>query len=144
MFTALFRPRAGKALAVAALALCVSACGGKQRLPVFPVRGKVFFQGKPAAGAVVVLNRVGQTDPTAVLPQGTVGTDGTFQVSTYGKNDGAPAGDYAVSFVWLLTNSKTESEWTPLPRRYMVPGQSGVRVTVNEKVNELQPLQLRR
>jgi hypothetical protein len=73
-----------------------------------------------------------------------VGADGAFQVSTYGKNDGAPAGDYAVSFVWLLTGPETGSEWTPLPRRYMVPGQSGVRVTVNEKENELQPLQLRR
>ena len=42
-------------LPVAALFALVAGCGSEQRLPVFPVTGKVTFKGQPADGAQIVL-----------------------------------------------------------------------------------------
>jgi hypothetical protein len=112
--------------------------------PVHPIRGKVLFRGKPADSALVVLNPVGETDTKAVRPQGTVSKDGVFEISTYGEKNGAPAGDYAVSFVWLIEDARTKREWSPLPVRFMNPAQSGVKVTIREGSNELASIQLTR
>jgi hypothetical protein len=141
MFVSLFRSPLPKLLAAAILGLGVAGCG-ESRKPVVAVRGQVLFRGQPANGALVVFNPVGEKDPKAVRPQGLVGSDGTFEMSTYGEKDGAPAGEYAVTFVWLSENSGTKKEFSPLPLRYMHPDQSGVRVTVTEGANELQPFRL--
>jgi hypothetical protein len=63
-------------------------------------------------------------------------------VSTYGEKDGAPTGDYTVTFVWMIENPKTKAVWSPLPGRFMQPEQSGFKVTIKEGPNELQPFQL--
>lgn len=124
------------------LALTLASCGETRR-PVYPVRGKALFRGKPAAGALLIFNLVGEPDPKVVKPQGVVESDGSFEVSTYGEKDGAPAGEYAVTFVWLIENPKTKKHWSPLPTRLMQPDQSGLRVTIKEEgSNELQPFQL--
>jgi hypothetical protein len=141
MFVSLFRSPIPKVLMAAALALGVAGCA-KSRKPVVAVRGQVLFRGKPADGALVVFNPVGETDPKAVRPQGLVGSDGKFEMSTYGEKDGAPKGEYAVTIVWLIENPKTKKELSPLPTRYMMPDQSGLRVTINDGPNELQPFQL--
>ncbi|HZV05218.1 MAG TPA: hypothetical protein VE999_09065 [Gemmataceae bacterium] len=131
-----------KPLAAAVLMLALVGCSSRKS--VVPVRGKVFLGGKPADGALVVFNPVGENDPNVVRPQGTVGRDGTFEMSTYKENDGVPPGEYNVSFVWLIENPKTKKEWSPLPARYMDPKNSGVRVTINEGANDLQPFALTR
>jgi hypothetical protein len=141
MFVSLFRSPVPKVLTAAVLVLAMTGCGGSRK-PVVSVRGQVMFRGKPANGALVVFNPVGQTDPKAVRPQGLVGSDGTFEVGTYGEKDGAPTGEYAVTVVWLIENPRTKKEWSPLPTRYMAPDQSGLRVTIHDGPNELQPFQL--
>jgi hypothetical protein len=141
LFVSFFRCPLLKALTVAILALGVAGCS-KSRKPVMAVRGQVLYRGQPANGALVVFNPVGETDPKTVRPQGLVGGDGTFEMSTYGEKDGAPAGEYAVTFVWLIENPRTKKEFSPLPLRYMHPDQSGVRVTVTQGSNQLQPFRL--
>jgi hypothetical protein len=141
MFASLFRSSLPKALTAAILALAVAGCGGSHK-PVFPVRGKVLFRGRAAEGALVILNPVGETNPKAIRPQGVVGSDGSFEMSTYGEKDGAPTGEYTATIVWLIENPKTKKEWSPLPTRYMTPDRSGLRVTINDAPNELQPFQL--
>lgn len=124
------------------LALTLASCG-ETRKPVYPVRGKALFRGRPAAGALVIFNPVREPDPKVVKPQGVVESDGSFVVSTYGEKDGAPAGEYAVTFVWVIENPKTKKEWNALPVRLMQPDQSGFRVTIKEEgPNQLQPFQL--
>ncbi len=65
---------------------------------VYPTEGVVLFEGKPAFGARVTLV---PKDGTAgrFQPTGTVGHDGTFKLTTFQPNDGAPAGSYRVSIV---------------------------------------------
>ena len=79
----------------AALALMPLACSGEHtRKPTFAVTGKVTINGKPAEYATVVLHPAGPIGPNDAKPRGKVGADGEFTLSTYGTNDGAPAGDY--------------------------------------------------
>jgi hypothetical protein len=128
-------------LAAAVLTLALPGCF-ENRKPVFPVRGKVLFRGQPAEGALVVFNPLDESDPQAVKPQGMVGSDGSFEMSTYGEKDGAPAGEYIVSFVWMIENPKTKKIWSPLPARFMQPDKSGWRLTIKDGPNELQPFLL--
>jgi hypothetical protein len=130
-----------RSLAGAVLALTVVSCS-ENRKPVYPVHGKTLFRGKPAEGALVIFNPVDETDPKAVKPQGVVGTDGSFEIGTYTEKDGAPAGEYAVTFVWMIENPKNKKQWSPLSMRLMQPDQSKLRVTIKEGPNELQPFQL--
>ncbi len=92
-----------------ALLAAQGACRAKSdRLPVFPVRGKVLFRGQPAAGASVVF--IPLADVRAPKAQGTVAADGAFQLSTYELSDGAPAGRYGVIVTWPAPNPRSQGE----------------------------------
>jgi hypothetical protein len=69
------------------------------------VRGEVFVgQGKdrkPAAGAVVVFHPAAPAAGDVPRPTAHVGEDGTFELTTYVKGDGAPAGAYAITIEWI-------------------------------------------
>src|SRR5947209_4912719 len=88
-----------RAVVVAVCLVCCS-CGGQQ-VKLYPVRGSVLFNGKPAPGATVVFHRVGGADAKtadqALLPMGTVQDDGSFRLVTHPLGDGAPAGEYQVA-----------------------------------------------
>jgi hypothetical protein len=65
--------------------------------PVHPVKGQLFVNDKPAAGAFVLFVPVNEpADAKDPRPGAEVGEDGSFALSTYGENDGAPAGEYVV------------------------------------------------
>jgi hypothetical protein len=64
---------------------------------LYPVRGKVLFEGQPARGATLVLHPLGNSGANAIMPRAFVDRDGGFEVFTYAAGDGAPAGEYAVT-----------------------------------------------
>jgi hypothetical protein len=71
------------------------------REPVYPVRGFVFVDGRPAAGATIALYpERGFDGPVGVQPRAVVRADGSFELGTYRTGDGAPAGHYVVTVVW--------------------------------------------
>jgi len=78
-------------LLASALGTLASCEPSEKRLPTFPVTGSVAFADKkPAANATVVFH---PTDPTiTVRPRGKMAADGSFQLTSYDGNDGAPAG----------------------------------------------------
>jgi hypothetical protein len=94
------RSQALGSTAVVFAALLAAGCGDTQnREKVYPVSGKVFYNGAPAVGAEVILySRAGGVATT--FPVGTVGEDGTYHITTYTSGDGAPAGTYDVGIVW--------------------------------------------
>ncbi len=66
-----------------ACALLSAGCGQQRELKeIYPVRGKVLFEGKSPQGARVVFHPAGNPDPRAILPHAEVGADGTFVMST--------------------------------------------------------------
>src|SRR5262245_61668020 len=85
-------------------ALACTGCGAKepQRLTVYPVSGKLTVNGRPAEKAEVTLRPLTDlNEPTkrSVLPFARVEADGAFKIGTYLADDGAPAGEYAVTAI---------------------------------------------
>ncbi len=90
-------------LAAAGAVGCLYPSGGGASGPraEFPVRGYVFVNGRPAAGALVVFHP--EHDPTGRIgprPQAVVREDGSFGLRTAEASGGAPAGNYVVTVVW--------------------------------------------
>jgi hypothetical protein len=108
--------------------------------PVHPVKGKLTVAGKPAGGAFVLLVPVKEAaenpDPR---PRATTAEDGTFALSTYGENDGAPVGEYIVTVYWEDTDTQADK----LKERYRNAANSKLRATVKEGSNDLPPLDLK-
>jgi hypothetical protein len=80
------------AAVVVAIASCIG-CGAKTP-PMAPVEGKVLLDGKPLTSG-----RVSTVPAAGRGANGTVQPDGTFELSTYGKGDGALIGTHGVSVV---------------------------------------------
>src|SRR3954451_7091566 len=97
-------PRIIALLMLFAAGLAVAACSpsGPSKKVCYPVKGELTVGGKPAEGATVILHpKDGNAEEwSAGFPRAKVGADGKFQASTYGENDGAPAGDYVILISW--------------------------------------------
>lgn len=130
-------------IAPAALLLALAVgCGREDGTPVFPVRGRVLYAGKPAVRARVTFHRL-DAGPPAERPNALVAEDGSFRLSTRRAYDGGPAGEYAVTITWP-SPSKKEDGFDAGPdvfnNRYADPKTTPFRVRVKEGENELEPL----
>jgi hypothetical protein len=130
--------------------LLVGACSSSTTAPnqkkVFPVKGQMFVGDRPAAGAIVMffptLEAPDSPDPR---PRAIVEADGSFKLSTYAENDGAPAGDYLVTVTWpggVLPDGREEPE-DKLLGRYNDRARPAAKVAVKEGPNELAPIRLK-
>ena len=129
----------GLVLATALLAAsCSTPASDPNQKPVFPVRGKVYHQDKPAEGAFVLfIPKNEPAEPKDPRPRATVEKDGSFALSTYGNRDGAPAGDYHVSITW--PGDEIDDR---LAGRYGDAKKPKLQATVKEGPNELPPFKL--
>jgi len=128
----------GLVLAAALLAASCSSPAGDQK-PVFPVRGQVFYQDKPAAGAFILFVPVNEpAEPKDPRPRATVEKDGSFALSTYGDKDGAPAGEYIVTVTWPGPEQDDR-----LQGHYADKGKKLLRATVKEAPNDLPVFKLK-
>jgi hypothetical protein len=101
------------------------------RRQTVPVRGRVTFEGRPAAGAYVVFQAQAKEGgpPRA---DALADADGSFTLSTYEAGDGAVAGKYVVTVVWRKPFFTAEGKPGPnaLPARYASPKTSPLVVEV--------------
>ena len=138
------------AISVGVLMMSLSAgCGKakpgiKGKLPLFPVAGKLIMDGQPMAGATLLFHPTNDfpTGSASQRPRAIVGEDGTFQVSTYANDDGAPAGEYRVTVSWKADTDGTTSEQQQdlpemAPRTVQNPRQSHLRVKIKQGENKL-------
>ena len=120
------------------------------RLPVNRVGGSVLVAGKPAVGAKLFFHPVDAGfNPRALRPFAEVAEDGTFELSTYLADDGAPEGDYIVTVYWPAprkpTKGKFEDESLPpdrLKNVYSSPRTSNLRAHINRGDNVLPAFEL--
>jgi hypothetical protein len=128
---------------MAIMAVLASSCSRNARKPVFPVRGQVLINDKPAAGATVFFYPV-ETDPDAIAPYGVTDESGHFTLTTYLTFDGAPAGEYVVTIRAPGKSTRPDEEQGPdwLKGAYTDPKTSKLHATVEKKDNELAPFQL--
>lgn len=110
-----------------------------KRKRVYPVRGRVFFEGCPTPNAQVAFyledkdkKRLSRTGDALV------DADGSFRLTTYTPNDGTLAGKYKVSVVWRQPLSDGSGGYGPnlLPERYGDPKTSGLTANVTTGENE--------
>lgn len=123
--------------ALAAACFLPLACSGSDPGPeVYPVWGEVFLNGEPAAGAVVHFHPVDKEEGSPAFA--VVQEDGSFQLSTYGTNDGAQPGDYVVTLNWC-DEEKVDGESINGPdrfgERYCTPQKSILHATVTAGEN---------
>lgn len=132
-------------LALVILSIVVAAgCSRETRVPVFPVTGKVQFQGKSPAGEIVVLNPVGATSNLDVLPTGTVKDDGSFTLTAYEPDDGAPAGNYVATIQWYKVTKEAGGPGpNVLPKTYSSPKTSPVKVNVESGPVQIPPIAIK-
>jgi hypothetical protein len=121
------------------------------RLPVFPVNGRLSVKGQAPSGAFVVLHpkKGAATAPNGdvVRPRAVVKPDGSFAFGSYDSSDGAPAGDYSVTVEWRRIGKSPEGSPVLGPNvvspKYARPETSPLAIKVAEKVNELEPITLK-
>lgn len=112
------------------------ACNSAPEPDVYPVRGEVFFNGKPAVGAAVVFHPVSADELSQAYA--TVQEDGSFELSTYGTYDGAEPGNYLVTITWReeeKVDGETVAQPDRLGERYANPKKSTLKATVTAGEN---------
>lgn len=87
--------------ALLTLVLVIAGCSGNDRnwKETIPVIGEVYVDGKPTEGVMITFHPNSGMDQAAPT-ETTAMTDaaGKFAASTYAVADGAPAGDYKLTF----------------------------------------------
>jgi hypothetical protein len=110
------------------------------RRPVHPVRGTVLLDGCALAGAHVNFHLLtpGSKTPTRVADAITA-ADGSFILSSYTPNDGAPAGDYIVTVSWWRPIGDPNAKPVPdlLPTRYASATTSDLKAKVKSGSNDI-------
>ena len=132
-------------LVVLAAAVLVLPSCGKRRKTCYPVRGTVLVNGKPAKDLVIVFNPKDESGEERLAPTGQTDAAGGFRLSTYDTDDGAPAGDYVVTFTWREASGLLKNQFDGPDRlkgRYNDPKKAEFPVTVEKGAAELPPFKL--
>jgi hypothetical protein len=145
--------RCAPAAVCLALAAGLAGCGGNGKgVTLYTVRGKVLYKGEPAAGADVVFQLKIDKSKDPIRPTGKVRSDGTFLLSSFRSDDGAPAGDYNVLVRWYKEGKvgrekgKKRGHNVPvdfLQDRYADPVSSRFTATVKSEATELGPFEIK-
>ncbi|QDV69473.1 hypothetical protein Poly24_31890 [Rosistilla carotiformis] len=124
-------------------------CGQQQHageLPVYPLSGTVLVDGKPVENIQVALHSTNVKETAKhYFPQGFTDAQGQIKVSTYADGDGAPAGDYRVTFVLKDYNVVARSFTGPnkIDASYSDAETSPVTITIGpDQPNDLGQLEL--
>jgi len=130
-----------------AVAFCALGCSRTDRVPVYPVTGRVLLDSKPLPNATVFLHPQG--GGTGLRPVGHTRADGTFDVTTYETADGAPVGEYRVTVTWAVGKhtdkpeaAADETVTVQSPAEYASPTKTPLTCTVTAGPNRLEPFKL--
>lgn len=97
-------------LLLAAFIMTATSGCGDGRVLTAPVSGRVLVDGKPAAGAVVVLHPAEGTlaaGAEKLRPMGRSDDTGEFALGTWESSDGAPAGTWKATVEWYAAEGAT-------------------------------------
>ena len=121
---------------------CLAGCGQESASGVHPVRGRVLYNGRPAANAQVTFHPLGDTKRDTVRAVGTADEQGYFSLTSFKDGDGAAAGEYQVTVVWYLARparpgSEETVSFNYLPGKYAQVETSRLTATVTPGANDL-------
>jgi hypothetical protein len=133
--------RVGALMLACSLAFSAVSCGNGRK-PLFAVKGRVVDgKNQPAVNALVIFHPTDAASLPGILPQGRVDRDGYFTLTTYDKDDGAPAGQYVVTVFWQRPQTSPFDGDGPdiLGGRYNDPKKSTISFTVEPTPTNLVP-----
>ena len=116
------------------------------RLQVFPVEGQISYEGRPLPGALVVFHPQGGGSK-APRPTGYADKEGKYRLTTYTKQDGAPAGPYSVTVEWrqlVIRGEDVQVSDNLLPALYASSNTTTLTARVKQEATALPSLILRR
>lgn len=140
-------PSFARPVALFAAAALAVGCGGGRK-PCYPVSGTVLVDAKAAADCFVQFHSHDPADhdgPNRVLATAMTDEAGKFRLSTYGNEDGAPAGEYTVTVTWRERSGLLKNQFDGPDRlkdRYATKDKSQLRATVGRGATEVPPFQL--
>ncbi len=113
-------------------------CSGKSTPETSTVQGKVTYQGNPVTQGVILLTPEGSGQAAT----GEIQTDGSFQLTTFKKNDGARPGKYRVAVQpFPATGGIPGMEFPegkpPIPAKYLDANTSGLTAEIKSGKNTL-------
>lgn len=119
---------------VLSLSACDSGPHGGPRVPTYPIVGQVLVDGAPAENLQVVCHSTNGDAAVPISISAYTDAEGRFSISTYEGGDGAPAGNYALTFVWGQINLMSGRYGPPdkLNGKYADPETSAFTVEVAE------------
>jgi hypothetical protein len=110
-----FAVRVGLSCVCLAGLLAIAGCS-EAKIKRYPVNCSVTVDGKPAAGVMVVFCPVdGAPQLMRERPIGITDSEGKFQLTTLGSNDGVPAGQYKVLVRWPSGTPKQSDPYSDVP-----------------------------
>ncbi len=112
--------------------------------PVHPAVGRVAFGKVAPKGAQIAFHPVARELPEQVIPRATVRDDGSFAVSTFRSDDGAPEGEYVVTIQWFRLSKDGAPGPNVLPRAFAAPDSSPLKVAIGPGTNHLPPFTISR
>lgn len=133
--------------------LCAGCADDDGRMETYPARGQVIINGQPAAGCTVAFVPMDPQLRGEIMPGGKADQTGSFSLTTYETDDGAPPGDYGVTIRWPARETwpgkAREQAIDPveligpdkLQGRLSSPQKSGLTVTVEEDENTFPPFE---
>jgi hypothetical protein len=92
-----------------AVVVLLASCKPSGQVKVYPVKGRVTYQGKPMVGGGAIMF-VPKAEQAGKAPGGVIKPDGTYELGTYTANDGSMAGEFRVVIV-----QETAKEPEPTP-----------------------------
>jgi serine/threonine-protein phosphatase CPPED1 len=111
-----------------------------KKRPTQPVSGKLTIDGKEAEGVTVTFHAFNEnTEKYNSIADGLTDKKGQFQVSTYGRFDGCPVGEYMVTVVKTGKGyyDAEANEKNQLPEKYSNPKTSPLKITIKEGANDV-------
>jgi hypothetical protein len=104
-----------KALWLVLLTVAALGCGSSGNVKVYPVKGKVNFEGQPmkGGGSIAFVPTSGQVGAAA---GGEIKEDGTYELMTYNPGDGSMPGDFRVVITQVTVKEPEESEDGSAPK----------------------------
>jgi hypothetical protein len=104
--------------------LASTGCGGSHA-GIVPVKGKVTIDGKPVTTGQVYVYAEGQRPATGKIQQ-----DGTYQLSSFAFNDGAPMGTHLATVSAVEGVDDHTNRWHA-PKKYASETSSELWVTID-------------
>src|SRR5262245_36348370 len=138
-----------RVLAALSAALLITSGCSNGRIKTYPVGGQVLYNGDPLKGVDIALHPMDPKNDTGYPPHATTDANGKFTLTTFLKDDGAPAGEFRVAVAFAVEAIDEGSDQGKrlsfqVPEKYHRAETSGLTVTIKPGSNDLEPIRLQR